>query len=206
MNQEKVWNKIASAWSKYRKNALPEVLEFLKNKKGRLLDLGCGSGRNFVNQEGLEIYGVDFSDNMLSLAKQKAEQLKIKVHLKKSSADKLEYDNEFFDYAIFISALHCIPEEKLRKKSLQELFRVLKPDAEAMISVWNRDRTEENKEQLIDWKNEGLEIKRYYYFFDEDELEYLLKEVGFTIINLKIESSIEKSGHSKKNIIFYVKK
>ena len=66
MNQEKVWNTIAEKWAEYRKKPVPEVIKFLKNKSGKILDLGCGSGRHFLS--GKKIYGIDFSDKMLKLA------------------------------------------------------------------------------------------------------------------------------------------
>src|SRR3989338_7727823 len=208
ISQEQIWNKIASDWNKYRQNPIQEVAEFLKNKKGKLLDLGCGSGRNMIKQEGLEYYGCDFSEHMLKFAQEKSRKLEIKAKLSKCNADKLGFDDEFFDVAIFISTLHCIENETLRKKSLQELFRVLKPEAEAMISVWDKSKDADMKNLetnggYIDWNKNGETFKRYYYFYDKDELIYLLKEVGFEIIRI---SEYGDGKHEKKNIVVYVKK
>ncbi len=208
MSQEQIWNKIASDWSKYRQSPIPEVVEFLKNKKGNILDMGCGSGRNMIKQDGLEYYGCDFSENMLKFAKQKGEELGIKARLSKFNVEKLGFDDEFFDAAIFISTLHCIENEKLRKKALAELFRVLKVGGEAMISVWDKNSDPEishleKNEAFIDWNKNGETYKRYYYFYDKDELAYLLKEVGFEIIKTS-ESGDGK--HEKKNITFLCKK
>jgi tRNA (uracil-5-)-methyltransferase TRM9 len=208
MNQQEVWNKIAVDWRKYRSSPVKEVIDFLKNKNGRLLDLSCGSGRNMIKQEGLEYYGVDFSDKMLDFARKNAENLGIKARLSKADASKLNFDDEFFDCAIFISSLHCIEGEKIRKKALSELFRVLKQGGEAMISVWNKEakaslKEVEGKEGFIDWKKDYITLKRYYYFYDEDELIYLLKEIGFEIIKV---STYGEEGHARKNIVVYVRK
>jgi ubiquinone/menaquinone biosynthesis C-methylase UbiE len=210
LSQEQVWNTIAEKWSEYRDKPIKEVLEFLKDKKGKILDLGCGSGRNLIDQKNLEYYGVDFSDKMLNLFKKKAEKLGIKIKTTKSNAEKLSYDNEFFDYALFISTLHCIENETLRKKSLQELYRVLKKNGEAIISVWDKNSDTkisklEAKEGFVDWKFNGNNYKRYYYFYDTDELDYLLKEIGFEIVKIASNTS-ERGEHSWKNILFYVKK
>lgn len=210
MSQEEIWNKIALEWSKYRDKPIEEVELFLKEKKGRVLDLGCGSGRNMIKQEGLEYYGIDFSNNMVNLAKTKAEKLGIKARISKSSLEKLNFDDDFFDYAIFISSLHCIEGEKARKKALQELYRVLKINGEAMITVWDKSSDEElskieSKDAFIDWKKGDQIFKRYYYFYDQDELVYLLKEIGFEVV--KVESSLSASqSHTKKNIVVFVKK
>jgi tRNA (uracil-5-)-methyltransferase TRM9 len=208
MNQEQVWNKIAEPWSKFRQNPPKEIIDFIKDKKGKLLDIGCGSGRNMIKQESLEYYGCDFSETMLKFAKQNAEKLEMKARLSKFNAEKLGFDDEFFDNALFISTLHCIDNSTLRRKALQELYRVLKQGGEAMISVWDKEsysktKKIEGKEGFIDWPKDGKNYKRYYYFYDIEELEYLLKETGFEIVKI---SEYGDGKHEKKNIIFYVKK
>ena len=55
----------------------------------------------------------------------------------KSKIDKLDFENEFFDYGLFISSLHCLESEKEREDALKEFYRILKKDAEALISVWD---------------------------------------------------------------------
>ena len=35
-NQEKVWNAIAEPWRNFRQKPIDEVVEFLKNKKGKI--------------------------------------------------------------------------------------------------------------------------------------------------------------------------
>ena len=47
MKQETVWDTIAEKWHEYRNEPPDYVKNFLKDKEGRILDLCCGSGRNF---------------------------------------------------------------------------------------------------------------------------------------------------------------
>ncbi len=67
--QAKVWDKIAKLWHKYRDRPIPEVVNFLQGKKGKILDLGCGSGRNFIKLDA-ELYAVDFSSEQLKHARE----------------------------------------------------------------------------------------------------------------------------------------
>jgi len=211
LTQEQVWNAISKKWQTFRNQTPLEVQEFLKSKKGKILDLGCGSGRNFVKQNNLEIYGTDFSEKMLKFAKDNAKKKKISVKLIKSKCSELAFQDNFFDCAIFISTLHCIESSKERKKAILELFRVLKQGAEVMISVWDKEITSKLeylkntgvKEGYFNWKKDHIAYKRYYYFYDKAELIKDLKEVGFKII--KTQSKIENK-HTKKNIIVYCKK
>ena len=52
MNQEQVWDEISKVWKGYRCRPVDEVVDFLRNKKGKILDLCCGAGRNFIKIEG----------------------------------------------------------------------------------------------------------------------------------------------------------
>lgn len=199
ISQEKVWDKIAVSWQAFRSEPLPEVIEFLKSKSGKVLDLSCGSGRHFVKTKNLEWYGVDFSKNMLFYAKKRAKEKNIKCILKKSDASKIPFKDNFFDTAIFVSSLHCIDSHEKRKASLKELFRVLKNGAEAMITVWSKNSKRvknKPKESEIPWTIKNKKYFRYYYLFEKEELESLISEVGF----IKIKS------FENENIVLIVQK
>jgi ubiquinone/menaquinone biosynthesis C-methylase UbiE len=212
MNQQEVWNKIANLWSSYRKNPAAEISNFLADKKGKVLDLGCGSGRNMTPNMNIQYYGVDFSEEMLKFAEKSSKAEKINAVFFRERAEKLPFEDNFFDAAMFISTLHCIQSEKERTKALKELFRVMKKNSEAIITVWDKESNKQfekipAKEGLVNWKKDGVNYQRYYYFYQQDELEKLLKQIGFKI--LKIEKKDTKTlvgQHSKKNLIFYVQK
>jgi len=198
-NQQKVWKNIAEDWNKFRVKTVEEVKEFLKNKKGNVLDLGCGTGRNFVRIQGT-IYGVDFSEEMIKYARTNAEKKQIKTKFLVSSLGKLNLEDDFFDSVIYIAALHCIVSKEERENSLRELLRVLKPNAEALITVWSKNHPKlmkHPKDATISWKTKTKKLHRYYYLYEKEELEGLLKSVGFEIILIKEDS---------KNIIVLVKK
>lgn len=184
MSQEEVWNKISKPWKEFR--AIPEknVIEFLKGKKGNLLDLACGSGRNFVKFNG-KIYGTDFSVSQVNFAKKYAKENKINAIVNKTEADKISFEDNFFDCAIYIKSLHCIESAKSREKSLKEIFRVLKSKARVLIAVWSRNQERiknKPKEAQVPWTVGNKKYMRYYYIYEKEELEQLLKNIGFKII------------------------
>lgn len=190
--QKSVWDKIAKPWSEFRDKPLLEVMDFLKDKSGKVLDIACGSGRHFIHSK-CTLYGVDFSKSMLKLARAYAKKEKIPVKLKEACASSLPFKNNFFDSAIFIAALHCIPAEKKREKALRELFRVLKPKSQALITVWSKhnERTRNKlKEALIPWTVDKKKYERYYYIYDKEELEALLEKVGFDVLFIKEDKNI----------------
>ena len=214
MDQEKVWNEIADLWNSYRYKEIAEITEFLKNKKGRVLDLGCGSGRNLIQNENIEYYGVDFSEKMLKFAEQNAKNKKVNAVFFKSDVGKenLPFEDNFFDAALFMSTLHCIETAEERKKALEELYRVMKKNSDAMISVWNKEKSKKlekipAKEGYAIWRKDGVHYERYYYFYSKEELEDLLKRIGFKIMSIETkEGKTLMSQHSQKNLVVYVKK
>lgn len=182
--QRKVWNAIAPEWNAYKEKSSDISKEFLSNQKGNILDLGSGSGRHLTQIKKGKMTLVDFSEDMISLARKKAEKEK-KVDAEFIVADiaELPFENNSFDGAISISSIHCLPKGQ-HKKVVKELYRVLKPKAQALIGVWNRQskrfKRAKTNEKYIGWTDKG---KRYYYLFDEDEIHNLFKEAGFKIIS-----------------------
>lgn len=210
--QERIWDKISKPWKTFRVKPLKEAVDFLsnamKNRHGKILDLGCGSGRNFANIKNGKIYAVDFSEKQLKYAQQYAKKQGFNVKTTKAYAHKLPFKDNFFDSAIFIAALHCIPEAEKRKKALQELKRVMKKGTEAMIAVWDKNQprfVKCEKDAFIPWKYNGKKYMRYYYLYDKDELSELLRNVGFKIKKI-FEKSAAKELYSSRNIVVVAKK
>lgn len=191
-NQQKVWDCVANKWNQYRKEPMHEVEEFLKGKWGKILDVGCGSGRHFSCIEG-ELYGVDFSSKMIELAQKKAKQLGLGAHLEQSEADSLRFPASFFDSVICINTIHCLETKEKREKSLKEIFRVLKSGGDALITVWSKNQKRINGKTgdvHVPWTVDGKKLQRYYYIYQKEELETLIKEIGFEILSSKEEDNI----------------
>jgi len=180
-SQKQVWNNIAEEWNKFREKPIPEVIEFLKTKKGKILDLGSGSGRHLIRIKEGQMYLVDFSEKMIKLAKQKSKKNKIKAEFFVTDFNNLFFEKDFFDSAIFIDVLHCIETKKQRERAIKELFETIKPKGEVLISVWNKDcKRYKNfpKEKKVKWRNLG---ERYYYLYSEKEVHREFEKQGFKI-------------------------
>ncbi len=177
MNQREVWENIAEDWDRKRQNQSPEAAEFLANKKGFVLDIGGGSGRKFTKIDGTLI-GVDFSANMVKLAKKRASKKGMDVQLLVSDALMLPFKDNSFDAVMMRSVLPSIKSNHHRR-ALQEIKRVAKKNADVHISCWNKDQPRfagKEKEVQLKWAAGGKDHYRYYYLFSKDELEALLKK------------------------------
>lgn len=192
-NQKKVWNKISDEWANYRTEPLKIVKDFLKDKKGNILDLGCGSGRNMIQKKSTVYYGIDISNKMIRQTERSANRKNIECELKCSPANKIPYPKDFFDAAIYIATLHCLTTKKKREKSLKELYRVLKPNAQALISVWGRGQKRiknKPKESLIPWTIKNKKHYRFNYIYDMDELLNEINNSGLKFVKIWEEKNI----------------
>ena len=90
-----VFNQIAPSWYNFRHRTIfQRELEELAGRwgKGRLLNVGCGHGPDFVPfKEGFELYGIDYSSKMLEMAWKYAEKFKFSVELVEGDARQLPY-------------------------------------------------------------------------------------------------------------------
>lgn len=182
MNQKQVWENIAKDWYEQKNNPIKEVMKFLSKQQGKILDLGSGAGRHLIKIKNSKMYLIDFSEKMIKFAKLKSRKENIPAEFRVSEMHSIPYKDNFFDAGICTSSLHCIPDKKQREQTIKELYRVLKPNAQVYITLYNKDSKQfknSEKEKLIRWKNKEI---RYYYIYDEKEAHELFKKNRFKII------------------------
>ena len=185
MRQEKAWDKIAGRWNEFRTRSHKDVEDFLDSCRGKVLDLGCGSGRNFRKVKGVKLTGVDFSGELLKHAKVNAEKKNIDVDLIQAEVFGLPFEDNSFDAVLLYAVLHCVETGKKREKTLEEIYRILKPDGKVFLSTWGRGSSRiknKKKDGVIRWTlKSGEVVERYTYIYEKDEIEKLVKKVGFEI-------------------------
>lgn len=102
-----------------------EQLSFFKSGSS-VLDLGCGTGRttSILNEMGFKVLGIDYSESMISCAK----QLHPKLDFSVMDGAKLDFPDNHFDNVFFsFNGIDYIYPEERRIKAFNEIFRVLGP-------------------------------------------------------------------------------
>ena len=205
MHQQEIWNEIADQWSNFRQQKFKPVYDFIQDyqpKKGKILEIGCGNSRNLLPFAKLnfQCHAIDFSPKMISEAKKFAVKNNIKINFKVSNMTKLPYKNDYFDYILHIASLHNLEKQEDRSKSLQESYRVLKPNGLLLLTVWNRLQLKfifKEKDILIPWRKKNISYPRFYHLFTFFELKNLIQKTDFKII---------KSNVLGENLVFVLKK
>ena len=117
----------------------------------RLLDIGCGPGRNLVYflRQDFQVYGVDQSEQAISNVRQLAESLNPNLPLdnfQKAPAEQLPFTDESFDAVIANAVFHFARDENQFVEMVRESWRVLKPGglffARLASSIGIEDRIE----------------------------------------------------------------
>jgi tRNA (uracil-5-)-methyltransferase TRM9 len=191
-----IFNQIAPGWYNFRHwSIFRSELEMLAQRwqSGRLLNIGCAHGPDFLPfARSFDLYGVDFSPEMLKMARKYAQKFKFPVSLSVTDAGYLPYADETFDWAISVATYHHLKGKEAKQAALGELRRVLKPGGEAFITVWNRWQPRfwfKPREVAVPWRKRDKTLHRYYYLFSYPELEKLAKKAGFEVLKSFPESS-----------------
>ena len=118
---------------------------------GRALDLGCGTGvlTLALARRGLATVGIDHSEEMLVLARQKLAAEGLGAELSTGDVRELPFGDASFDVVTCQGLLHHL--EDLRP-CLQELDRVLKPGGSFFLSEPCRQQTPVKRLLLGVWR------------------------------------------------------
>lgn len=156
MDLAKQYNNFADNFSKYHdlgensnrfnREVFYSHLDFLKQGM-KLLDLGCGDGTDLVYYKkiGADIYGLDASEKLLEIARQKLPDGKLKASL----FENMPFEDNFFDVVL---SKYAIMTSADMKPVFKEIHRVLKSGGIMMYLVTHPFRQFfEKKEEKTDY-------------------------------------------------------
>jgi ubiquinone/menaquinone biosynthesis C-methylase UbiE len=162
---------------------------------GRLIDLGCGTGRMLVHfaRRGFACLGVDLSDAMLAAAREKAEREGLSIELLKANLVELDgLPAGGFDYAACLfSTLGMIRGADNRRTFLGRVRRIVKPGGVFVLHAHNAryrlgrglgKRGPEPGDRTMPQVRGGAELTIHHY--TRRELVHELATAGFRVREL----------------------
>lgn len=194
-------------WEEYYSilNQLPEWLRkpvpfiadstslFKKHGTQRILDLGCGAGRNsiYLGKKGFDVVGVDTSRSALKKTKawSKIEGIQ-NITVLRASMTHLPFIRQAFHAVISVSVIHHALKKEIQK-TIQEIHTILKENglfiANLLSTKDNRYGSGEKLEKgtfKIPEKFQEKQFQEMHHFFSKKETYTLLTKFKNTHIKL----------------------
>lgn len=143
-----IFDKEAKSYDSWYKTKLGSFIDkvetdlafrLFKPQKGmKILDIGCGTGNFSIKlaKMGCKVVGIDISDEMLNIAKEKAENEGLEIEFYNMDVYNLKFQDNYFDGAFSMAAFEFIKEPE---RAIEEIFRVVKKGSQIMIGTINKD-------------------------------------------------------------------
>ncbi|MFC4407430.1 class I SAM-dependent methyltransferase [Haloarchaeobius iranensis] len=213
------YDRIADHFAQTREYAWPEVESFLENREGVVgLDLGCGNGRHaeLLAARCDSVVGLDISGGLLATAQERARERDFGVELVQADAARLPLATGSVDLAVYVATVHHLPTREARRRSLDELARVLSPDGTGLVSAWStaHDRFDGEEPErsggssdspagersdprrrdtgfdtTVDWTLPGGEtVPRFYHVYSPAEFDEDLGASDLAVVSSRVSS------------------
>ena len=185
------------------------LLAYVPLKKGQLLLLGVGGGREAIplSKMGFQVTGVDSVPEMVEMAKKNAEEKGIKIVGKTQDISKLDVPAGSYDIVFLSAAMYsCIPTRDRRVEMLKRIWKALKPGGLFVCQFqWGKTSGPSRKGELarkaIAFLTLGnlryekgdilwLKVEFVHAFSSEDELKSEFKQGGFEVVHIHIPEGI----------------
>ena len=193
-NTETVYNQIATHFSQTRYKIWPSVKTFLNslNDDAYILDAGCGNGKNMLETQH-KFYGIDMSDELLKIAKQKTVNLQNVIGFEQMSIVNMNtIKDNIFDAVMSIAVIHHLTTHNDRINAIKELIRVCKKNGHILFTVWQLENNEtyndgktiygdkDDHNKIILWTDSktGQVFERFYHFFSFTEIIELVEQIN----------------------------
>ncbi|HET7104716.1 MAG TPA: class I SAM-dependent methyltransferase [Terracidiphilus sp.] len=155
----------------------------------RILDAGCGSGRNlaYLLREGYEVFAADADAAEVEAVRRTAGELAPKLpagNFRVETVEKMSFEDACADVVICNTVLHFARDDAHFEAMLRELFRVLKPGGlffSRLGSVMGMERRVESVEGRR-FKSPDGSLR---YLVDEALLEKYTRQYGVLADPLK---------------------
>ena len=167
-----------------------------KNKKARVLDLGCGAGRNLIYtaNQGFEAHGVEMSETGLNFTKERLRKRNLEAHVLKGDMNLLPYIASCFDVVV---CLFTIYHQKLEgiQTTISEAHRVLRKGGVLLANFQSKRSDMYGKGAKVEKntfiRQNGPEKGVIHHFTDKEEIAKLLKDFKNVSIELKERKSAD---------------
>ena len=120
--QNEYWDSVACQ-KRFGHPLIMGEMEKHVDRRGRILDYGCGYGRSIreLNERGfINLFGVDYSSGMIGRARKENPF----ARYVRNSGSEIPFSGGSFDAVILLAVLTCMPDSGEQARLFSELRRV----------------------------------------------------------------------------------
>ena len=180
--------------SKYITNFLDKL--DLKNKM--CIDVGCGGGRysRYLDKRKAKVLAIDKYPEMFK------DDLNKNINFIEADMSSIPVLDNTYDYALSIGVIHNALTKDNYEKAFMELYRILKKEGIAIISIFTDDVITSDLKKI---KTNYYEVKdrEPMYLYSKDKITSLIKKIGFKKIK-KIDEHVTDVGSGKRNVFTFI--
>ncbi len=116
---------------------LPGVVDFKGYRNKKILEVGCGVGIDLVRfaRGGAAVHGIDLAEQSVNLARKYFEHENLSASLNLGNGEALQFDDNSFDMVYAHGVIQYTADPQ---KMVDELRRVVRPDGQVIMMVYNR--------------------------------------------------------------------
>jgi ubiquinone/menaquinone biosynthesis C-methylase UbiE len=117
---------------------LPKLVNFDGYNGKMMLEIGCGVGIDLVRfaKGGAVVSGVDLAEASIGLAQDNFSLRDLEADLRVMNGEALEFEDDSFDVVYAHGVLQYTADAN---KMISEIIRVVRPEGEAIMMVYNRN-------------------------------------------------------------------
>ncbi len=206
------YDQFAGSFSDTRGRVQPGARALLPRmvKVNSILDVGCGNGTlaRALDKAGFEgeYVGVDMSPGLLSKATEMMASPSTGVYTFQQvdlsdSRWHTSIPAASFEWVVCFAVLHHLPGEKLRRETVQAFEKLLSPEGQVAVSVWQWQNSPRLSRRIQSWSQVGLEPEaldagdvlldwragetiglRYVHTFTQTSLSELAESAGLKVL------------------------
>lgn len=149
-----------------------------------VLEVGCGTGRllEALSSRGYRLHGIDTSEGMLAVARERLAQRGSAVELQTADATRLPFQDGSFDAAYSILVVNLIPNYK---DMFREVARILKPSGLFVFNVPNLASVYAPGGLYVNMRGQTVGSNaagyRHSHWFRPGEWRSALEDCGFSV-------------------------
>lgn len=108
------------------------------NPGAKLLEIGCGMGDDTAQwaKRGMAVTSIDLTEPAVACTRERLRICGLEAKVQTGNAEALDFADNSFDIVYSFGVLHHSPDTP---KTIDEVWRVLKPGGTALIMLYNRN-------------------------------------------------------------------